>query len=67
MILKVGSMYTLRDFSYDGDLQVIVSAVGIQNVMLIGVPFIYYNGRLNEFTLTKDKFEEIAKEQLPAA
>ena len=43
---------------YDGDLDIVVTAVGLQNVLYVNLPLVYFNGALEEHKMRLDKFEE---------
>ena len=58
--IKVGHTYFLEG-GYDGLVEVVVSAVGLQNVMYCPVPFVLFNGELGEYTLRIDKFKQKAR------
>lgn len=58
--IKVGHTYFLEG-GYDGLFEVVVSAVGLQNVMYCPVPFVVFNGELSEHTLRIDKFKQKAR------
>ncbi len=57
--IKVGHTYFLEG-GYDGLVECVVSAVGLQNVMYCPIPFVVFNGELAEYTLRTDKFKQKA-------
>ena len=43
---------------YDDNTEVLVTAVGIQNVLFVYLPLVYFNGALEEYRMRVDKFEK---------
>ncbi|EPO1082276.1 hypothetical protein ACT6F8_002675 [Cronobacter dublinensis] len=67
MSLKVGGIYTLNCCSYEGEQEVIVTAIGFRHVMLCPIPLVIFNGEICENMMTKEKFIELSQEKLSAA
>lgn len=57
MTVKVGQIRKMMG-GYDEDAEVIVSAVGMQNVLYVHLPLVYFNGALEEYKMRMDKFEK---------
>lgn len=57
MTLQIGQIRKMQG-GYDGDMEVLVSAIGLQNVLYVVLPMVYFNGVLEEHKMRTDKFKE---------
>lgn len=57
MTVKVGQIRKMMG-GYDGDIEVLITAVGMQNVLFAYLPLVYFNGALEEHKMRVDKFEK---------
>ena len=58
MTLKIGQIRKMRGGYDDNDMEVLVSAIGLQNVLYVFLPMVYFNGALEEHKMRMDKFKE---------
>lgn len=56
--LKVGGEYEISS-GYEDSINVIITAIGVQNLMYVTNPMCYFNGILEEKRMRIDKFKEI--------
>lgn len=57
MTVKVGQIRKMMG-GYDGDTEVLITAVGMQNVLFVYLPLVYFNGALEEHKIRVDIFEK---------
>lgn len=57
MTVKVGQIRKMMG-GYDGDIEVLITTVGMQNVLFAYLPLVYFNGALEEHKMRVDKFEK---------
>ncbi len=55
--LKVGQVRKMTG-GYDGDYDVMITAIGLQNVLYTTIPMVFFNGQLSEYSMNTCKFKQ---------